>query len=126
MLLVIDNYDSFTYNLVQYLLELGQELEIRRNDKISVDEVRSLDPSAIVISPGPCGPGEAGISVELVQAALGRIPLLGVCLGHQVLAAATKQVFLDLLQRQQVYQIIQQFAHSASSRDSQPLTAGTS
>jgi anthranilate synthase/aminodeoxychorismate synthase-like glutamine amidotransferase len=89
MVLLIDNYDSFVYNLARYLEELGVEVEVLRNDAVTVEELIERSPEAIVISPGPCGPGEAGISVELVEAVLGRIPLLGVCLGHQVLAAAT-------------------------------------
>ena len=88
MVLVIDNYDSFTYNLVQYLLELGQELEIRRNDKISVNEIRRLAPSAVVISPGPCTPKEAGISLDLIAEFSASTPLLGVCLGHQCIGEA--------------------------------------
>jgi anthranilate synthase/aminodeoxychorismate synthase-like glutamine amidotransferase len=88
MLLVIDNYDSFTYNLVQYLGELGAELTVHRNDRITVDEVAALAPKKIVISPGPCTPNEAGISVELVQKLAGKIPILGVCLGHQSVGQA--------------------------------------
>ena len=80
MLLVIDNYDSFTYNLVQYLAELGQDVVVRRNDEISLDEVASMGPERIVISPGPCTPKEAGISVPLIERFAGEIPLLGVCL----------------------------------------------
>ena len=83
MLLVIDNYDSFTYNLVQYFGELGAEMEIRRNDKISVDEIRDLAPERICISPGPCTPSDAGISCDVIEQLGGEIPLLGVCLGHQ-------------------------------------------
>jgi anthranilate synthase/aminodeoxychorismate synthase-like glutamine amidotransferase len=90
MLLVIDNYDSFTYNLVQYLGErlasegeLGKTLDVRRNDKVSLDEIEALGPEAIVISPGPCTPKEAGISNDVVRSFSGRVPLLGVCLGHQ-------------------------------------------
>ncbi len=83
MLLVIDNYDSFTYNLVQYFGELGAEMEIRRNDKISVDEIRELSPERICISPGPCTPSDAGISCEVIEKLGKEIPLLGVCLGHQ-------------------------------------------
>ena len=88
MLLMIDNYDSFTYNLVQYLGELGANIEVYRNDKITMDEIMELDPKRIVISPGPCTPNEAGISVEVIQRFAGRVPLLGVCLGHQSLAFA--------------------------------------
>lgn len=88
MLLVIDNYDSFTFNLVQFLGELGAEPEVRRNDEIDLEGVRSLRPDRIVISPGPCTPKEAGISVELVRAMAGVVPILGVCLGHQSIAEA--------------------------------------
>jgi anthranilate synthase/aminodeoxychorismate synthase-like glutamine amidotransferase len=88
MLLVIDNYDSFTYNLVQYAGELGADPLVYRNDAIAPDEVLRLAPSAIVISPGPCTPAEAGISVPLVRAAAATIPILGVCLGHQAIAEA--------------------------------------
>lgn len=88
MLLVIDNYDSFTFNLVQFLGELGAELEVRRNDEIDLEGVRSLQPNRIVISPGPCTPKEAGISVELVRGMAGVVPILGVCLGHQSIAEA--------------------------------------
>ena len=87
-LLMIDNYDSFTYNLVQYLTELGAELDVRRNDAISLDEIAALALDGIVISPGPCTPREAGISVPLIQRFTGRIPILGVCLGHQAIGAA--------------------------------------
>jgi para-aminobenzoate synthetase component 2 len=88
MIFVLDNYDSFTYNLVQYLGELGAELQVSRNDKISSDEIAALAPSKIVISPGPCTPNEAGISIELVQRFAGEIPILGVCLGHQSIGQA--------------------------------------
>jgi len=88
MLLVIDNYDSFTYNLVQYLLELKQELRVRRNDKITLDEVLDLNPTAILISPGPCTPNEAGVSLELIQKLAPSVPILGVCLGHQCIGQA--------------------------------------
>lgn len=83
MILMLDNYDSFTFNLVQYLGELGAEVKVVRNDMISVNEVLELQPEKIVISPGPCTPNEAGISMDLIQAVAGKIPLLGVCLGHQ-------------------------------------------
>jgi anthranilate synthase/aminodeoxychorismate synthase-like glutamine amidotransferase len=86
--LMIDNYDSFTYNLVQYLGELGADVVVRRNDAIGLDEVAALAPDAIVISPGPCTPREAGISVPVIERFAGRIPLLGVCLGHQAIGAA--------------------------------------
>ena len=88
MVLMIDNYDSFTYNLVQYLAELGAQVRVVRNDEISVDEVRSLAPRAIVISPGPSAPDQAGISLELVQHLAGRVPIFGVCLGHQTIGQA--------------------------------------
>ena len=86
--LMIDNYDSFTYNLVQYLAELGAEVDVRRNDAVTLDEVERLAPDGIVISPGPCTPREAGISVPLIQRFAGHTPILGVCLGHQAIAAA--------------------------------------
>ncbi len=88
MLLMIDNYDSFTYNLVQYFGELGEEVRTFRNDEITLDEVAALAPSHICISPGPCTPHEAGISVGVLQRFAGQIPMLGVCLGHQAIAAA--------------------------------------
>ena len=88
MLLMIDNYDSFTYNLVQYLAEIGQEVKVVRNDKISIEEINKVNPQYIVISPGPCTPNEAGISLELVEAFKGKIPILGVCLGHQSIGQA--------------------------------------
>ena len=88
MLLVIDNYDSFTYNLVQYFGELGQDIRVYRNDKITLKEIESLKPEKIVISPGPCTPKEAGISVDLIKQFAGRIPILGVCLGHQSIGYA--------------------------------------
>ena len=83
MLLMIDNYDSFTYNIVQYLGELGAEVEVYRNDAISLQQIEDLAPAQIVISPGPCTPNEAGISMEAIRTFAGRIPLLGICLGHQ-------------------------------------------
>ncbi len=88
MLLMIDNYDSFTFNLVQYLGELGEEVLVKRNDEISIAEIEKLAPEKIVISPGPCSPSEAGISVAAIEAFAGKIPLLGVCLGHQAIGQA--------------------------------------
>ncbi len=88
MLLIIDNYDSFTYNLVQYLGELGEDVRVYRNDKITLGQIEDLHPSRIVISPGPCTPKEAGISVDTIRGFGGKIPILGVCLGHQSLAVA--------------------------------------
>jgi anthranilate synthase/aminodeoxychorismate synthase-like glutamine amidotransferase len=88
MILLLDNYDSFTYNLAQYLGELGCELEVRRNDKITLDEIALQKPEKIVISPGPRTPSEAGISVELIRRFAGKIPILGVCLGHQAIGEA--------------------------------------
>ncbi|MGZ3439072.1 MAG: anthranilate synthase component II [Polyangia bacterium] len=88
MLLLIDNYDSFTYNLAQYLGELGAEVRVERNDAVTVDEVAKLAPRRIVISPGPCTPNEAGISLELIARLAGKIPILGVCLGHQAIGQA--------------------------------------
>ena len=87
MILLLDNYDSFTYNLAQYLGELGCTVEVHRNDKISVEHIAQRKPERIVISPGPCTPQEAGVSVELVQKLAGKIPILGVCLGHQAIGA---------------------------------------
>ena len=88
MLFVLDNYDSFTYNLVQYLGEMGEDPVVRRNDQVTVDEVERLNPERIVISPGPCTPREAGISIDLIRHFAGRKPLLGVCLGHQAIGEA--------------------------------------
>lgn len=88
MLLMIDNYDSFTYNLVQNFGELGEDVRVYRNDKITIEEIEALKPTRIVVSPGPCTPKEAGVSVETIRHFGGRLPLLGVCLGHQSLAAA--------------------------------------
>jgi para-aminobenzoate synthetase component 2 len=88
MLLVIDNYDSFTYNLVQYLGEMGQEVRVVRNDELPAAEIAALAPSHIVISPGPCTPNEAGISLEVIKMYAGKIPILGVCLGHQSIGQA--------------------------------------
>lgn len=87
-ILMIDNYDSFTYNLVQYFCELGAALEVRRNDEISVEQIRDINPSHLVISPGPCSPNEAGISVAAIQHFAGKVPILGVCLGHQSIGVA--------------------------------------
>src|SRR5579871_4924136 len=88
MILLLDNYDSFTYNLAQYLGQMGQKLEVRRNDQITLEEIEQMRPERIVISPGPCTPQEAGISVALIQRFAGEIPILGVCLGHQAIGAA--------------------------------------
>ena len=88
MLLMIDNYDSFTYNLVQYLGELGQDVKVVRNDALSVAEIEALAPERIVISPGPCTPNEAGVSLEVLEKLSGKVPILGVCLGHQSLGQA--------------------------------------
>jgi anthranilate synthase/aminodeoxychorismate synthase-like glutamine amidotransferase len=88
MIFVLDNYDSFTYNLVQYLGELGQEVVVRRNDQVGIADIEQLHPERIVISPGPCTPQEAGISIELIRHFAGKLPLLGVCLGHQAIGAA--------------------------------------
>jgi len=88
MIFVLDNYDSFTYNLVQYLGEMGAEVEVRRNDQVTVAEVEQMRPERILISPGPCTPREAGISIELIRRMAGRAPILGVCLGHQAIGEA--------------------------------------
>lgn len=88
MILMIDNYDSFTYNLVQYLGEMGAELQVYRNDKITIEEIERLDPDRIIVSPGPCTPREAGISVEAIKHFQGRLPIFGVCLGHQSIGYA--------------------------------------
>jgi anthranilate synthase/aminodeoxychorismate synthase-like glutamine amidotransferase len=88
MIFVLDNYDSFTYNLVQYLGEMGAEVEVRRNDQVTVAEVERMRPERILISPGPCTPREAGISIELIRRMAGRAPILGVCLGHQAIGEA--------------------------------------
>jgi anthranilate synthase/aminodeoxychorismate synthase-like glutamine amidotransferase len=85
---VLDNYDSFTYNLVQYLGELGAQVEVRRNDEVTVAEIAAMHPERIVVSPGPCTPQEAGISIELIRYFAGKVPVLGVCLGHQAIGAA--------------------------------------
>jgi anthranilate synthase/aminodeoxychorismate synthase-like glutamine amidotransferase len=88
MLLMIDNYDSFTYNLVQYLGELGQELQVYRNNKITISEIEQMKPDRIVISPGPCTPKEAGVSIDVIKRFTGKVPILGVCLGHQAIGDA--------------------------------------
>ncbi len=88
MILLLDNYDSFTYNLAQYLGQMGQTLDIRRNDQITLDEIAALRPERIIISPGPCTPQEAGISIPLIRRFASEIPILGVCLGHQAIGAA--------------------------------------
>lgn len=88
MILMIDNYDSFTYNLVQYLGEMGEELVVKRNDRVTLADIARLSPDWIVISPGPCTPNEAGVSLSLVRELAGKIPILGVCLGHQTIAQA--------------------------------------
>ncbi|MCX8053786.1 MAG: aminodeoxychorismate/anthranilate synthase component II [Armatimonadetes bacterium] len=88
MILIIDNYDSFTYNLVQYLGEMGQQLKVFRNDQITIEEIEQMAPDRIVISPGPCTPNEAGISIETIKHFAGKIPILGVCLGHQSIGQA--------------------------------------
>lgn len=88
MLLMIDNYDSFTYNLVQYFAELGAEVEVQRNDKLTLDDIEALNPESIVISPGPCTPNKAGISLDIIHHFAGKKPILGVCLGHQAIGQA--------------------------------------
>jgi anthranilate synthase/aminodeoxychorismate synthase-like glutamine amidotransferase len=88
MILMIDNFDSFTYNLVQYLGEMGEELLVKRNDEITIDEIREMAPEKIIVSPGPCSPNEAGISVATIEEFAGKIPILGVCLGHQAIGQA--------------------------------------
>src|SRR5512143_2031861 len=88
MLLMIDNYDSFTYNLVQYFGQLGEEVVVHRNDRITLEQIEQLAPERIVVSPGPCSPNEAGISIPVIKHFAGKIPILGVCLGHQAIGAA--------------------------------------
>jgi anthranilate synthase/aminodeoxychorismate synthase-like glutamine amidotransferase len=88
MVFVLDNYDSFTYNIVQYLGEMGEAVEVRRNDQVTITEIESLNPSHILVSPGPCTPNDAGISIELIRHFAGKKPVLGVCLGHQAIGAA--------------------------------------
>jgi anthranilate synthase component 2 len=88
MILMIDNYDSFTYNLVQYLGELGADVEVRRNDQVTQEDIEAMKPERIVISPGPCTPNEAGVSVDTIKAFAGKLPILGVCLGHQSIGQA--------------------------------------
>ena len=91
MILMIDNYDSFTFNVVQYLLELGAEVTVRRNDEIDIADIEQMAPKKIVISPGPCTPNEAGISLETVAHFAGKIPLLGICLGHQSIGQGARK-----------------------------------
>ncbi|TES55461.1 aminodeoxychorismate/anthranilate synthase component II [Halalkalibacterium halodurans] len=88
MILMIDNYDSFTYNLVQYLGEMGHELVVKRNDEVSVEEIEQMSPDFLMISPGPCSPNEAGVSLDAIRAFAGKLPIFGVCLGHQSIAQA--------------------------------------
>ena len=88
MVFVLDNYDSFTYNLVQYLGEMGEEVLVKRNDQVTIEQIAALKPSHILVSPGPCTPQEAGISIELIRHFAGKVPVLGVCLGHQAIGAA--------------------------------------
>ena len=88
MVFVLDNYDSFTYNLVQYLGEMGEEVLVKRNDQVTIEQIAALKPSHILVSPGPCAPQEAGISIELIRHFAGKVPVLGVCLGHQAIGAA--------------------------------------
>src|ERR1700678_840685 len=88
MIFVLDNYDSFTYNLVQYIGELGHDIEVRRNDQTTISEIEAMHPTHILVSPGPCTPQEAGISIDLIRHFAGKVPLLGVCLGHQAIGAA--------------------------------------
>jgi anthranilate synthase/aminodeoxychorismate synthase-like glutamine amidotransferase len=88
LIFVLDNYDSFTYNLVQYIGELGAQVEVRRNDQVTVGEIEAMHPERVVISPGPCTPREAGISIELIRQLSGKVPILGVCLGHQAIGEA--------------------------------------
>ncbi len=88
MVFVLDNYDSFTYNLVQYLGELGAQVEVRRNNEVAIEEIEAMHPERILVSPGPCTPQEAGISIDLIRHFAGKVPLLGVCLGHQAIGAA--------------------------------------
>ena len=92
MLLMIDNYDSFTYNLVQYLGELGADVRVFRNDQVTVEQIEEMAPEKIVISPGPCTPNEAGVSIETIKAFAGKVPILGVCLGHQSIGQAFGEI----------------------------------
>jgi anthranilate synthase component 2 len=114
---MIDNYDSFTYNLVQYLAELGQDVQVYRNDEIDLAKVKSLNPDHIVISPGPCTPNEAGISLPLIHEFAGKIPLLGVCLGHQSIG----QAFGGIVERAPY---VMHGKRSAINHDAQGLFAG--
>ena len=88
MLLMIDNYDSFTFNLVQYFAELGEDVRVFRNDEITVEEIGAMRPDRLVLSPGPCSPAEAGVCIAVIQAFTGHLPILGVCLGHQAIATS--------------------------------------
>ena len=94
MVFVLDNYDSFTYNLVQYIGELGATVEVRRNDEVTVEQVEKMHPERIVVSPGPCTPREAGISIELIRHFAGKVPVLGVCLGHQAIGEALSLIHI--------------------------------
>ena len=125
MLLMIDNYDSFTYNLVQYLGELGADVRVARNDAITLDEIEALAPARIVISPGPCTPNEAGVSVPLIRRFAGKIPILGVCLGHQSIGQAFGGKVVRA--REPVHGKAEEIVHDRSSLFrgmSQPLLAG--
>lgn len=99
MILMIDNYDSFTFNLVQYLGELGEELVVKRNDEITISEIEELNPQFLMISPGPCSPNEAGISMEAIKYFAGKIPIFGVCLGHQSIAQVFGEFFQNAYQK---------------------------
>jgi anthranilate synthase/aminodeoxychorismate synthase-like glutamine amidotransferase len=124
MVFVLDNYDSFTYNLVQYLGEMGETVEVRRNDQVTIPEIEQLNPTHILVSPGPCTPHEAGISIELIRHFAGKKPVLGVCLGHQAIGAAFGGSVVRA--RQVMHGKISQVQHDGRTvfRDApQPLTA---